>query len=43
MLGGATPSNINKGMLAAVPELAFDSYVTVGLTQAQGLVKPLQV
>ena len=33
-LGGATPSDINGAMLDMVPELAFDSYVTVGLTQA---------
>ena len=32
-LGGATPSDINGAMLDMVPDLAFDSYVTVGLTQ----------
>ena len=37
MLGGATPSDINGAMLDMVPELAFDSYVTVGLTQAPGM------
>ena len=36
-LGGATPSDINGAMLDMVPELAFDSYVTVGLTQAPGM------
>ena len=37
MLGGATPSDVNGAMLDMVPELAFDSYVTVGLTQAPGM------
>ena len=36
-LGGATPSDINGAMLDMVPDLAFDSYVTVGLTQAPEL------
>ena len=33
-LGGATPSDITSGALALVPELAYDSWVSVGLTQA---------
>ena len=33
-LGGATPSDITSGALALVPELAYDSWVTIGLTQA---------
>ena len=31
-LGGATPNDISAGALALVPELAFDSYISVGLT-----------
>ena len=31
-LGGATPNDISSGALALVPELAFDSYISVGLT-----------
>ena len=31
-LGGATPNEISAGAIALVPELAYDSYVTVGLT-----------
>ena len=31
-LGGATPNDISAGAIALVPELAYDSYVTVGLT-----------
>ena len=30
--GGVTPNDITDGAIALVPELAFDSYVTVGLT-----------
>jgi hypothetical protein len=33
-LGEATPSDITSGALALVPELAYDSWVTIGLTQA---------
>ena len=36
-LGGATPSDVNGAMIDMVPELAFDSYVTVGLTQAPAM------
>ena len=42
-LGGATPSDINGAMLDMVPELAFDSYVTVGLTQAPEWEKRLLI
>ena len=31
-LGGATPNDISDAAIALVPELAYDSYVTVGLT-----------
>ena len=31
-LGGVTPNDISAGAIGLVPELAFDSYVTVGLT-----------
>ena len=30
--GGVTPNDITDGAIALVPELAYDSYVTVGLT-----------
>ena len=29
--GGVTPNDITDGAIALVPELAYDSYVTVGL------------
>ena len=31
-LGGSTPNDISDAAIALVPELAYDSYVTVGLT-----------
>ena len=31
-LGGATPNDLSDAAIALVPELAYDSYVTVGLT-----------
>ena len=31
-LGGATPNDISDAAIALIPELAYDSYVTVGLT-----------
>ena len=33
-LGGATPNDMSAGAIALVPELAYDSYVTVGLDGA---------
>jgi predicted nucleic acid-binding Zn ribbon protein len=33
-LGSATPNGISEAAVAAVPELAFDSYVTIGLSGA---------
>ena len=32
--GGVTPNDITDGAIALVPELAYDSYVTVGLDGA---------
>ena len=31
-LGGVTPNDLTAGAIALVPELAYDSYVTIGLT-----------
>jgi len=33
-LGGATPSNITPGAIDLIPELAFDSWVTLGISQS---------
>ena len=34
VFGGVTPMDISSGALSLVPELAYDSWVTVGLDQA---------
>ena len=36
-LGGATSNDLTQGAMALLPDLAFDSYVTLGLTQEPGL------
>ena len=36
VFGGVTPMDISSGALSLVPELAYDSWVTVGLDQAPG-------
>ena len=36
VFGGVTPNDISAGALAIVPELAYDSWVTVGLPSSNG-------